>query len=137
MNTVFADTLYWIAISRASDPWHEPAATSRLALGNVLIVTTTEVLTEYLNAMSGAGADLRARAARAVHAICTNPRIHVVSPSQQSFDAGVDLYQRRPDKSYSLTDCISMNVMRTEGITDALTNDRHFAQEGFKVLIQR
>jgi hypothetical protein len=100
-------------------------------------VTTEEVLTEYLNAMSGAGAALRSRAARAVREIYSSPAIHVVSQSQQTFSDGLDLYERRPDKSYSLTDCISMNVMRAEGITDVLTNDRHFAQEGFNVLIER
>jgi predicted nucleic acid-binding protein len=43
----------------------------------------------------------------------------------------VALYQSRLDKGYSLTDCISMQTMRTEGLTQALTNDRHFVQEGF------
>lgn len=29
-----------------------------------------------------------------------------------------------------------MNVMDAEGIRDVLTNDRHFQQEGFNVLIR-
>ncbi len=37
-----------------------------------------------------------------------------------------------PDKGYSLTDCVSMQTMRQGGLTQALTNDRHFEQEGFK-----
>jgi hypothetical protein len=41
------------------------------------------------------------------------------------------LYQSRLDKGYSLTDCISMQTMRREGLTEVLTNDRHFEQEGF------
>jgi len=49
----------------------------------------------------------------------------------------LELYARRLDKEYSLTDCISMNVMRDEGITDILTNDHHFTQEGFTILIYR
>jgi uncharacterized protein len=44
------------------------------------------------------------------------------------------LYKARPDKEYSLTDCISMQVMRREGLTEALTNDHHFTQEGFRIL---
>jgi len=43
----------------------------------------------------------------------------------------------RPDKGYSLVDCISMQTMRREGITDALTHDRHFEQEGFRALLAR
>lgn len=38
------------------------------------------------------------------------------------------------DKGYSLTDCSSMCVMKTLGITDVLTHDKHFAQEGFHLL---
>ena len=40
------------------------------------------------------------------------------------------------DKEYSLTDCISMHVMRSEGLTEVLSNDHHFAQEGFHILFQ-
>jgi predicted nucleic acid-binding protein len=29
-----------------------------------------------------------------------------------------------------------MNTMRAEGITDVLTNDRHFVQEGFHILFE-
>lgn len=48
---------------------------------------------------------------------------------------GLPLYERRPDKGYSLVDCISMNVMRRLRLRQVLTNDRHFAQEGFTVLL--
>jgi len=41
-----------------------------------------------------------------------------------------------PDKGYSLTDCISMNTMRAEGLTEILTNDVHFTQEGFRALFR-
>jgi predicted nucleic acid-binding protein len=40
------------------------------------------------------------------------------------------------DKGYSLTDCISMQTMRADGITDALTNDVHFEEEGFRALFR-
>lgn len=32
------------------------------------------------------------------------------------FQGGLALYERRPDKKYSLVDCITMNVMKREGI---------------------
>jgi predicted nucleic acid-binding protein len=50
--------------------------------------------------------------------------------------SGLALYQVRPDKGYSLTDCISMQTMRREGMTDALTSDWHFEQEGFRALFR-
>jgi len=48
----------------------------------------------------------------------------------------MSLYEARPDKGYSLTDCISMQTMRREGITEVLTDDRHFEQEGFHALFR-
>jgi predicted nucleic acid-binding protein len=34
-----------------------------------------------------------------------------------------------------MTDCISFAVMRQEGLTEALTTDRHFEQAGFRVVL--
>ena len=45
------------------------------------------------------------------------------------------LYKARPDKQYSLTDCVSMEAMRQAGIAEVLTRDGHFTQEGFVVLL--
>lgn len=56
--------------------------------------------------------------------------------SRETFLAGLKLYHARPDKGYSLTDCISMETMRREGLTDVLTNDRHSEQEGFRALFR-
>ncbi len=44
------------------------------------------------------------------------------------------MYEARSDKGYSLTDCRSMNALRDLGISDVLTNDHHFTQEGFSIL---
>jgi predicted nucleic acid-binding protein len=58
--------------------------------------------------------------------------VRIVPQSMASFQAGLMLYRSRPDKGYSLVDCISMRTMREEG----LTNDRHFEQEGFRALFR-
>jgi uncharacterized protein len=47
----------------------------------------------------------------------------------------MDLLERRPDKSYSLCDAVSFILMRRRGITEALTTDRHFEQEGLRRLL--
>jgi predicted nucleic acid-binding protein len=72
---------------------------------------------------------------RLVREILADPDVEVVAQSHDSFLAGLTLYERRPDKQYSLVDCISMNVMRKKRIHDILTHDRHFAQEGFRRLL--
>jgi predicted nucleic acid-binding protein len=38
------------------------------------------------------------------------------------------------DKGYSLTDCRSMIPLQAPGVSEVLTNDHHFTQEGFTIL---
>jgi len=40
--------------------------------------------------------------------------------------------EHRPGKTYSLCDAVSFVLMRQRGITEALTTDRQFEQEGFR-----
>ena len=79
---------------------------------------------------------MRVRAGDTVAALLRNSLIRIVPQSHELFLAGLELYRARPDKGYSLTDCISMQTMRHEGLTDVLTNDRHFEQEGFRALFR-
>ncbi|HUS92642.1 MAG TPA: nucleic acid-binding protein [Phycisphaerae bacterium] len=137
MRTVFADSLYWIAIVRPSDPWGGSAKAARERLGGVLLATTDEVLTEFLAALSCGGPRLRQMAVEMVRAILSNPNVKVVPQARDGFLEGLKRYESRQDKEYSLTDCISMNVMEAEGISEILTNDHHFEQEGLTVLIER
>jgi uncharacterized protein len=136
MKAVFADTLYWIAIVRPNDPWREQAERARHIAGPAKLVTTHEVLSEFLTALSGGGAQLRSRAVETVRRILSSPDVMVISQSRDSFLKALNRYFARLDKQCSLTDCSSMNVMEEEGIREVLTNDRHFDQEGFEVLIK-
>jgi predicted nucleic acid-binding protein len=137
MKKVFVDTLYWLAIILPNDQWQLPAKMAKSLLGNVLMVSTDEVLSELLNHLSKGGENMRRQAARMVKSIMSNPNVKVIAQSRDSFLTGLELYGQRTDKSYSLTDCISMNVMKKEAITEILTNDNHFEQEGYVVLITR
>lgn len=128
---VFADTFYWIALTYPGD-----AAYDRVHQVTQEIVTTEEVLAEYLTFFSAKSQYMRRRVVATVEAIMSDPGIRVITQSHDSFLAGLDLYRARPDKGYSLTDCISMQTMRREGLTEALTNDRHFEQEGFRALFR-
>ena len=127
---VFADTFYWIALTLPGD-----AAYARAQQITDDIVTTEEV-TEYLTFFCASPEYLRREVASNVGAILHDPTVRVIPQSHDSFIAGFELYQSRPDKGYSLTDCISMQTMHREGITEALTNDRHFEQEGFRTLFR-
>jgi predicted nucleic acid-binding protein len=59
----------------------------------------------------------------------------IVESSHESWSRGVNLYLQRPDKEWSLTDCISLVVMEEHGLHEALTSDHHFEQAGFTVLL--
>jgi len=137
MITVFADTVYWVATVRPNDQWKEAARRARESLGNVRLLTTDEVLTEFLASLSGGPEHVRRQAVNMVRAILDNPNVTVLPQSRDSFLGGIQLYERRPDKKYSLTDCISMNAMKSKSVDKILTNDHHFAQEGFVVLMNR
>lgn len=137
MKRVFADNFFWVARAVPSDQWHEAARRAHADLGRVHLVTPEEVLTEFLTSLSGRGSYWRQRAVTTVILLRTDPALTIVSQTPVSFQRGLELYANRLDKEYSLVDCISMNAMHEEGITEILTNDHHFTQEGFRVLVPR
>lgn len=137
MKVVFADTFYWAALINPEDSAHQRAVTISRDLAPEKIVTTDEVLSELLAFFSSARPTVRAEAARPVADLIVNPDVLVIPQSRESFLLGLELYRARPDKGYSLVDCISTQTMRREGIADALTNDKHFEQEGFRALFRR
>jgi uncharacterized protein len=103
---------------------------------SVRLYTVEEVLAEFLTFCSTAGAQVRTDAAHAVRHALHDTQWTVFPQSHTSFLDALTLYESRPDKEYSLTDCIAMHVMRSEGITEVLTNDHHFTQEGFQILFR-
>jgi predicted nucleic acid-binding protein len=135
VKSVFADAVYWVALAHPKDQWHQRAVVVSQQLGSVQLVTTDEVLDEFLAFFSGFGDAARIQTVRTVRSLLADPMVRVIAQSRHSFLLGLDLYEARPDKGYSLTDCISMATMRQEGITDILTHDAHFSQEGFQILL--
>lgn len=135
MNAVFADTFFWIALVNPRDQWHAAAMRAEQTIGARGLITTDEVLAEFLTFFSRLGPHLRASAARLVRAMLVSPQVTVLPQTRDTFLAGLRLYETRLDKSYSLTDCISMETMRREGLDAVLTHDDHFAQEGFHLLL--
>ena len=135
MRRVFADSMYWIALASLNDQWHADAIRVSRALRGVKIVTTEDVLSEFLAHFCEHGQTIRDGSVRYVESILVDPGILVRHQSHQSFLAGLALYKARPDKGYSLTDCVSMESMRQEAITEVLTHDGHFKQEGFIILL--
>lgn len=74
------------------------------------LVTTDEILTEVLAAFCEAGPLLRQRAATLVRNLHKKPTVTVHPQARDTFLTGLTLYEARPDKEYSLTDCVSMEI---------------------------
>jgi predicted nucleic acid-binding protein len=71
-----------------------------------------------------------------VDSLQQNKNVEIIPQTPQLFTEALVFYRQRKDKSYSLTDCASMLIMRQQNIRDVLTFDRHFQQEGFNALLR-
>src|SRR5579862_6331036 len=98
MKRVFADTAYWIALVHRKDQWHQRALEVSQQLGSTILVTTDEVLDEFLAFFSAFGNPMRVQCARIVRDLMIDPAIVVVPQSRHSFESGLALYDARPDK---------------------------------------
>jgi uncharacterized protein len=133
MKAVFADTFYYLALVSERDAAHDRAVEVSRAL-RAATVTTAWVLTKVAAAL--AVPPQRAVFLTLLASLRQNPRVTLIPPTEELFARGLDLYTRRPDKEWSLTDCISFVVMQEAGLTEALTGDRHFEQAGFVALLR-
>ena len=130
------DTLFWVGMWNPKDEHNTSAKQSWERESKSHIITTDSVFAEVLNAFSSFGNDWRSTIASSIENLLIEPSITVVRQTPALFDQALQLYKSRLDKSYSLTDCISMVVMKQEHIDDVLSSDHHFAQEGFNVLMK-
>ena len=129
----FADTFYFLALLNESDAAHEWALEYAADLG-CRLVTTDWVLVEVADALA---APAQRPAFLALwEEIRDQPAIEIVAADRRFLLHGLDLYAHRPDKGWSLTDCISFVVMSERGLTDALTGDHHFEQAGFRAMLR-
>ena len=136
MRAVFTDTAYWLALANPRDSLHRRSIEAPTWLGAYRLVTSDLVLTELLNALSGSGRQSRQNAAKLVRRLIENPRIETVPQTPSLFRTALALYEARPDKDWSLTDCASFVIMDERKITEALTYDQHFVQNAYRALLR-
>jgi predicted nucleic acid-binding protein len=131
-HTVFVDTGYLLALESRTDENHRRALGHWSALrgrGLPRLVTTTYVFDEVVSYLNSRG--LHASAVKTGRRLLGSPSVELAGVDDALFRAAFDLLQGRPDKRYSLTDCVSFLLMRERGISVTLAFDRHFEQEGF------
>jgi predicted nucleic acid-binding protein len=135
MVEVFLDASYAIALASSQDQHHQRAVAlaRRLERERLRLVTTQAVVLEIGNALSRR--QYRAEAFLLLDSLRRDPSVEIVPLSEAILDRGVDLFRRRADKEWGLTDCISFVVMEERGLTEALTADGHYEQAGFRALL--
>jgi len=133
---VYVDTAYFVAVLNRRDLHHARAvelAARWHRLGTKLI-TTDAVLVETLNWF--ARSPMRVAAAQALAGLRGAAGWSVVHASRELIERGETRYTLHADKSWSLTDCISMEVASDQRAAQVATTDGHFEQAGFEILLK-
>ena len=131
--TVFADTFALIAWLNPRDAAHA-VVTTYLDGFTGRLLTTEWVLVELADALSAPSA--RSTATTFLRAVRADPSFEIVGYDPAVYEAGFHLFANRPDKGWSLTDCISFAVMTERKISEVLTADHHFEQAGFQAVFK-
>ena len=130
MTPLFADTSFYAAVLSPRDEWHEKAM--HVSIANKRPILTTEfVVIELANVFTFRSVPCLLSSFN----IRAHPNTTIVPASSELLVRGFELFTKRPDKEWSLTDCISFVVMETHGVTEALSSDGHFEQAGFRALL--
>jgi predicted nucleic acid-binding protein len=133
MKPVLADTSYYVALLGPNDAHHQLALEwSQRLRGSVVV--TEYVLVELGSALSGL--EDRHLYVPFAEELLNDPGTVFVPASQPLLRQGLALFAKRPDKAWSLVDCISIVVMKQRRLTEALTIDHHFVQAGFRALLR-
>lgn len=98
-------------------------------------ITTSYVLAEFIP-LCQVRKLKRRKTLEFVETLVENPLIEIVWVDETLHQEAFALLQNRLDKTYSLCDAVSFIVMRERKITEALTTDKHFEQEGFIKLLK-
>jgi predicted nucleic acid-binding protein len=133
MTRWFADSFYFFALLNAEDENHLKAVefASRVSIH---LVTSAWVLMELADGFGKS--ENRLSVAKFIRGLQGNPDITIVPADMETFNLGLEFFESRSDKKWSLTDCTSFLIMRERNIVEALTGDHHFEQAGFVALLK-
>jgi predicted nucleic acid-binding protein len=130
------DTAYVQALLNRNDQYHEKAKQlmPRVRAASVVLITEA-VLMEIGNALSALA--YRKAAAHFIDGCYSgsDKNLRVVPTDTNLIRRSLSLFDERPDKTWSLTDCTSFLTMESHGIRDAVTGDHHFVQAGYRALM--
>lgn len=134
-DRLLLDTFFIQALLNRNDQYHEKAKDFFPRVQAAAEVWITEAI---LIEIGDACSDKNRSAAcqfieRCYHSAAANLRL--VKVDSLLIRRALDIYCKRPDKSWGFTDCISFIVMDDQDLMDAVTGDKHFEQAGFRALL--
>lgn len=135
IRKVLVDSAGWIGLLHSGDELHARAVETYAQIidEGCSLVTTSLILVEVASAFSSPG--LRSLAVELADRYRRSEIGELIWIDAEIYDQSWELYRARDDKAWSFVDCASFVVMQDQGITEALTSDRHFEQAGFAKLL--
>lgn len=127
------DTSGLLCLHFSTEPLHTQAFSAYQKAP--LRLTHNYIIAEYV-ALANARGFPRFPVLNFVVDLLSSPDVETVWVDELIHQAAVKLLILRPDKTYSLCDAVSFILMRQRSVSDALTTDRHFEQEGFVRLLK-
>jgi predicted nucleic acid-binding protein len=137
LGTIFVDTSAWKAFYDEEDDQHDEARSFMKAVGAKevpvrTLVTSDYIMDETLTLIRFAHS--HSRAVEFANAVSSSRAIRVVFVGEEIFNNALELFTKRADKPWSLTDCVSFALMKRLELTTAFAFDPHFQQAGFETL---
>lgn len=135
-EVVFVDSFAWIAAINKSDNYHKSSLNTidSLLKRKVKLVTSNYVIIETINALSKA--EFRKAVIEFVGRLKKSPSVEIIKITDEMYDNAWKLYQERMDKDWGIIDCTSFEVMRIFNIKKTFSNDKHFEQAGFSLMVK-
>lgn len=132
MKPILVDTVGFLALWNARDPYHTEAsqAFNKLVAVGAHFCTTSYILLECGN--SASRMPFRRDVVEVREQFLADGKL--IEPTDQDCAAAWTEYSRGSAGDAGIVDHVSFEVMRRLGITDAFTNDRHFKIAGFNTL---
>ncbi len=120
------DTSGLLCFFDGSDARHTDAV--GLVQSAAALITHDYVLGEFVPLCQTRGLN-RKKTLIFLRSMLENPLVEIIWTNHDHYHRALTLLEARLDKTYSLCDATSFVVMRERQITEALTTDKHFAQE--------
>lgn len=137
-DELFVDSSYLIALAVLDDDIHRAARRFADDLPpSQRFVTSHGVFAETLAHISRASAQSRIELVEQFQRMEANPLYAIVTHDASLVRAALDLYAGEfAYSTFSLQDCVAIQIMREYGIESILTADREFSRAGFTPLLR-